>query len=166
MEISDLDRVRGWRNHLNVRRYMYTQHEITRDEHQAWFTREMTDNSKYLLIFENDNQPRGYIHLNSHGGLPIADWGFYLAPDSEKGIGKKLGEIALEYSFLTLKLHKICGQALAFNERSIGFHKRLGFSQEGCLKDQHYDGQKFHDVCMFGLLAEDWITTRRKNDKN
>ncbi|MFT5719670.1 MAG: UDP-4-amino-4,6-dideoxy-N-acetyl-beta-L-altrosamine N-acetyltransferase [Oleiphilaceae bacterium] len=164
MEKNDLDMVRGWRNHLNVRRYMYTQHEISSTEHHAWFERERKDCSKHLLIFEYDKTPKGYLNLNTHGGSPIVDWGFYLAPNSERGIGKKLGVLALEYAFLSLKLHKICGQALAYNEKSIGFHQRLGFNQEGRLIDQHYDGEEFHDVCLFGLLAQDWIRTRNKND--
>jgi hypothetical protein len=34
MADADVERVLAWRNHLKVRRYMYTQHEITLDEHQ------------------------------------------------------------------------------------------------------------------------------------
>jgi UDP-4-amino-4,6-dideoxy-N-acetyl-beta-L-altrosamine N-acetyltransferase len=164
MEKNDLERVRGWRNHQDVRRYMYTQHEISSAEHHVWFERERKNCAKYLLIFEHENTPKGYLNINTHGGSPIADWGFYLAPNSEKGIGKKLGELTLEYIFLSLKLHKICGQALAYNEKSIGFHQRLGFRKEGLLIDQHFDGKEFHDVCLFGLLAQDWINTRSQND--
>lgn len=37
MVYADLERVLAWRNHPDVRRYMYTQHEITLDEHQRWY---------------------------------------------------------------------------------------------------------------------------------
>ena len=117
------------------------------------------------LIFEYESKPKGYINIKHHGNTFIADWGFYLAPNSEKGTGKMLGELALEYGFLVLKLHKICGQALGFNEKSIKFHQRLGFRQEGCLIDQHYDGSDFHDVCLFGLISEDWIRVGSNNDE-
>lgn len=143
---------------------MYTQHEISYNEHSEWFSRQSIDDTKHLLIFEYNDQSKGYLQLSTHGRTPIADWGFYLAPESEKGIGRKLGDIALEYSFNNLKLHKLCGEALAFNDKSIGFHKRLGFRQEGCLKDQHFDGRVFHDVYLFGLLIQDWIINRSKND--
>jgi UDP-4-amino-4,6-dideoxy-N-acetyl-beta-L-altrosamine N-acetyltransferase len=53
-------------------------------------------------------------------------------------------------------LHKLCGQALAFNERSIRFHQNLGFRREGVLRQQHFDGEQYHDVVCFGLLASEW----------
>jgi RimJ/RimL family protein N-acetyltransferase len=71
-------------------------------------------------------------------------------------MGRALGNATLHYGFIELGLHKICGQALDFNERSIRFHERLGFKQEGVLQDQHYDGQNYHAVVCFGLLAEEW----------
>ena len=155
MTHADLMRVLAWRNHLDVRRYMYTQNEITLDEHQSWFERTVQDARKHLLIFELDNQPLGFVNFSeSTGG--VADWGFYAAPDAAKGIGRQLGQAALNHAFNKLKLHKICGQALAFNERSIQFHKTLGFQQERILRDQHYDGERYHHVICFGLLSHDW----------
>jgi len=33
---------------------------------------------------------------------------------------------------------------------------RLGFQREGVLRQQHFDGQQYHDVVCFGLLANEW----------
>ena len=155
MTHTDLKRVLDWRNHPDVRRYMYTQNEITSDEHQSWFERTVQDARKHLLIFELDNQPLGFVNF-SESKDSVADWGFYAAPDAAKGIGRQLGQAALDHAFNELKLHKICGQALSFNERSIKFHKTLGFQQEGTLRDQHYDGEFYHHVICFGLLSHEW----------
>jgi RimJ/RimL family protein N-acetyltransferase len=86
----------------------------------------------------------------------VADWGFYLAPDAPKGSGRELGKQALDYAFTQLGLHKVCGQALGFNKRSIAFHTALGFTEEGCLREQHFNDGKFHDVVCFGLLSHEW----------
>ena len=153
---ADLERVLAWRNHPDVRRYMYTQHEITLDEHQRWFERTSPDPKKHLLIFEANNQPLGFVNFNETENGGIADWGFYVAPDAPKGSGRQLGRAALSHAFLQHKFHKVCGQALAYNERSVHFHRSLGFEQEGILRDQHFDGERYHNVVCFGLLHHEW----------
>lgn len=153
---ADLERVLAWRNHPDVRRYMYTQHEITAAEHQRWFERTSPDPKKHLLIFEANHQSLGFVNFNEAGISGIADWGFYVAPDAPKGSGRQLGRAALNHAFTQLKLRKICGQALAYNERSIQFHQSLGFQQEGILRDQYFDGECHHHVICFGLLGHEW----------
>ena len=154
---TDLDAVRGWRNHPNVRAYMYTSHEIGEAEHRAWFKQACGDDSRHHLVFEVEEQPVGFVQFSVvDTAAGRADWGFYLAPNAPAGSGAKLGECALEYAFNRLSLHKICGEALASNERSIRFHERLGFTREAMLRHHHFDGENFHDVAGFGLLAAEW----------
>ena len=153
---ADLSLVLSWRNHPEVRHGMYSQHEITLNEHQQWFERSLADPKKHLLIFEVNYQALGFVNFNETGNGCIADWGFYVAPDAPKGSGRQLGYSALSHGFIQLKLHKICGQVLAYNERSLNFHKTLGFQQEGTLYEQHFDGERYHNVICFGLLCHAW----------
>ena len=155
--LDDLERLLVWRNHPTIRRYMYTQHAITPDEHLQWFNRASQDQKKHLFIFEENHQPLGFINfseLTCGGG--IANWGFYIAPDAPRGSGRQLGRAALSHAFSALRFHKICGQALAYNERSIQLHQSLGFAQEGILRDQHFDGERYHHSICFGLLGLEW----------
>ncbi|MNZ87021.1 Spermidine N(1)-acetyltransferase [compost metagenome] len=156
MTHEDLEQVLAWRNHEEVRRYMYTQHEISLVEHTRWFERASQDSSRHLLVFESNAVPLGFINLHQIAPGGVADWGFYAAPDAPKGTGRQLGQAAIQYAFTQAGLHKLCGQALAYNERSIKFHLSQGFQQEGVLRDQHFDGQGYHDVVCFGLLAPEW----------
>lgn len=160
MHVTDLQRVLGWRNHVDVRRYMYTQHEISAVEHKSWFERVTLDAGKSLLIFEINKQPLGFVNFSKRHAGAIADWGFYLAPEAPKGSGRLLGETALAYAFGELTLHKVCGEALGFNERSIRFHQNLGFVMEGNLRDQYFDGNCYHNVINFGLLVNEWLPKR------
>jgi UDP-4-amino-4,6-dideoxy-N-acetyl-beta-L-altrosamine N-acetyltransferase len=156
MTEGDLEQVLFWRNHPDIRRYMYSQHEISLEEHVGWFARASQDLGRHLLIFEINGTPWGFLQLAQIASGGIADWGFYVAPDAPEGVGRALGEAALRYAFETLGLHKICGQALAFNERSIHFHLALRFEREGQLRQQHFDGEQYHDVVYFGRLASEW----------
>lgn len=156
MRQADLEQVLAWRNHPDVRRFMYTQHEISLEEHISWFERASQDARRHLLVHEQGGVALGFVNLHEVGAGGIVDWGFYAAPDAPKGTGRQLGRQALLYAFGELGLHKVCGQALAFNEPSIRFHLRLGFQQEGVLREQHFDGERYHDIVCFGLLAAEW----------
>jgi UDP-4-amino-4,6-dideoxy-N-acetyl-beta-L-altrosamine N-acetyltransferase len=164
MTADDLGNVLAWRNHPEIRRYMYTQHEISFVEHSAWFEKASLDARKHLLIFEMNGLPQGFINITEINVGRVADWGFYIAPEAAKGTGRQLGQLALTYSFQTIGVHKVCGQALAFNERSIKFHRSLGFQQEGILRDQHYDGEKYHAVICFGLINHEWPLPYEKDN--
>jgi UDP-4-amino-4,6-dideoxy-N-acetyl-beta-L-altrosamine N-acetyltransferase len=155
---SDLELVLRWRNHPEVRRYMYTTHEITLDEHRNWFSRAANNQAVNLLIYEHFGEGSGFVNITRSRCHEIADWGFYLSPNAEKGTGRLLGKAALGYGFVQLGLHKICGQAIGFNARSIAFHSALGFIEEGRLRDQHFDEAGYHDVVCFGLLNDEWQT--------
>lgn len=161
---ADLDMVLSWRNHPEVRRWMYTQHKITPDEHQKWFERADIESGKHLLIYEMATVPIGFVNFTQTGDGGIAEWGFYLSPGAPKGIGRKLGRAALQYAFGELRFHKVCGQALKENEKSIGLHLALGFLQEGVQREHHFDGIHYHDVVCFGLLSREWLAANRSNE--
>ena len=162
MEARDLTNVLEWRNDPDVRQHMLTQHEITLDEHQKWFERAAIDSSRRYMIVEEDTIPLGFVQFSNAAAGGISDWGFYTVPGAAKGSGRKLGCTALNFAFGNLALHKVCGQALAFNQASIRFHRALGFKEEGRLRDQLHIGGAYHDLICFGLLAPEWYKRSSK----
>lgn len=153
---EDLTMVLAWRNHPEVRRFMFTQHEISKTEHTQWFLRVVQDITRRLLIVQESSSPIGYVQFSNVEPGGVADWGFYARPDATKGTGSKLGELALEHAFCQLKLHKVCGQAIENNQASIRFHERLGFKCEGVLRDQKRIDNTYKTLIYFGLLANEW----------
>lgn len=156
MREDDLEGVLAWRNHPEIRRYMLTRHEISLEEHRQWFARASVDPSRRLLIVEEAGCPLGYVHFTGVAAGSSADWGFYVAPGAARGSGSKVGRAALAYAFGEAGLHKVCGQALAFNEASIRFHLKLGFQREGVLREQQCLDGIYYDLICFGLLAREW----------
>ncbi len=156
MGIEDLDAVLAWRNHPDVRRHMFDTHEIGRDEHAAWFERSARDARVHLLVFERGAQRCGFASLVRGRHPEVADWGFYAAPDAPPGTGRRLGRATLAHAFGPLGLHKVCGQVLELNDRSLRFHAALGFREEGRLREQHLHEGRYRDVVCFGLLAGEW----------
>lgn len=154
---ADLPMVLSWRNHPDVRRCMLTQHEISLAEHQAWFVRAQNDSSRSLLVAQDGDVPLGFVHFARVHIGGIAEWGFYAAPGAPKGAGTKLGATALDFGFRDLQLHKVCGQALDYNDASVRLHTRLGFVNEGVLREQHCIDGTYHDLFCYGLLRREWL---------
>jgi RimJ/RimL family protein N-acetyltransferase len=73
-----------------------------------------------------------------------------------KGYGVEAARIIIDYGFQQLNLHRISSAAVAFNERSIKLHKKLGFREEGCLRKAMFKNGQYHDRLEFGLLREEW----------
>lgn len=163
MQASDLRQVLEWRNHPKIRKYMLTMHEITPAEHEKWFATASLQVHRKLFVFERNDTASGFVSFNAlfSGGGGV-DWGFYIAPDAPKGTGYLLGIEALRMAFGQLQYHKVCGQALSYNDRSISFHQSLGFKQEGILREQYFDGERYHDLYCFGMVQSEWINQTSK----
>lgn len=161
---EDLPLVRAWRNAPEVRRNMYTKHEITEAEHQAWFGMLMDDQRSRWFIHENAvGQPDGVVYFTDLQPLNrSAFWGFYAAPNAPLGTGTRLGWDALEKAFSGMELHKLNAEAMANNEESLRFQKKLGFCEEGLFRDFHLDGQSYVDVVRLGILDTEWALKREE----
>lgn len=163
LEKDDLPTVLSWRNHPEIRQFMFNQHEIKLEEHTQWFKRTSQDSSKRLFVVENSSGPFGFVQFSNVGIGATSDWGFYVAPNAPKGSGTQLGTLALDFAFNKIRLHKVCGQAIEQNLASIAFHKKLGFRQEGLLLEHQKIGDTYHSIVCFGLLAKEWPINRSEN---
>jgi RimJ/RimL family protein N-acetyltransferase len=135
---------------------MFNQHEITADEHRAWFDRASANPSRCLLLAEDDTGPFGFAQFSNVEVGGISDWGFYVRPNAPKGSGTRLCGLAIAHAFDTLNLHKICGQAISHNNASVAIHRKLGFVDEGLLREQKYVNGTYLSLICFGLLKRDW----------
>lgn len=151
---QDLGMVRLWRNHPNVRSYMFNKKKISKLEHKKWFKNISLNKNHILLIFENFNEPQGFLNLTIQENSVI-EWGFYLSPEAQGGRGKLFGKEAIRYCFETLKAKEVYGKVLLDNIRSRKFHEGLGFKQKNILKN---DLSK--DFCCYSLLYEDFIRNK------
>ncbi len=169
MEEADLERVLAWRNHPQVRRWMYTTHEIGPEEHRRWFEASAGDPQRHLLVYELDGQACGFVNVTVDVATGVAGasatWGFYLAPDAPRGSGRGLGEAAIDHAFGTMALEELRGEALASNANSIAFHRRLGFEASGSPggERREQDSEPVNVAC-FKLGREAWLARRRENE--
>lgn len=154
MDFEDLNKVLEWRNHDDIRSYMFNQEKIASTEHVKWFENNCNSQLQYMYICEAQGVPMGFVQLKRKNiDTSVYEWGFYTSPDAEKGTGTVMLKLAIKVAFSELKAHKIYAEVLAFNERSVKLHQHLGFTQEGHLREHHLVDETYHDVLCFGLLS-------------
>lgn len=158
MNEKDLEYVLMWRNHPDIRRFMLSQHEITLAEHRDWFERTSKDEARSLLIIEEFGNPRGCVLFSGVYKNSTAEWGFYSAPGNPAGTGTRICASALDFAFRELMVNKVAGHVLEFNKASIRIHQRLGFTQEGNLRQHSLIKGTHHNLLSFGLLSSEWFS--------
>ena len=162
LDKSDLEIILEWRNALAVRRSMYSRHEISWNEHQLWFKQMQADESKcWYLYLGKDDGPAGVVYFTEWNRLQdTAFWGFYANPTATQGTGMKMSLAALDHAFNKLRIQKLNADVLASNPKSLSMHKKVGFIEEGCFREQYFNGKERIDVIRLGMLAREWIKNR------
>lgn len=132
---DDRDLVLVWRNHPQVRRVSLTTHEITLDEHRAWWAAVQADPLRQVLIFEWQGVPAGVVSFDARRAAERGVlWGFYLDTEGLEARGEllpawlELERAAVDYAFDALGAQRLGGETLAWNTPVLQLHKRFGFT--------------------------------------
>jgi ribosomal-protein-alanine N-acetyltransferase len=72
------------------------------------------------------------------------------------GVNRESKALILHLGFRALRLNRIGAYSNVDHARSQRALERLGFRREGVLRRWHRHPDGFHDVVVYGLLAEEW----------
>jgi UDP-4-amino-4,6-dideoxy-N-acetyl-beta-L-altrosamine N-acetyltransferase len=162
---SDSAQIRAWRNDPAISAYMYTEHDISEEEHDAWLRRLQTLDDRLGWIIELDGKPVGAAYVTEIDRVHRnAMWAFYLADPSVRGrgVGSVVEAFVLETAFETLKLHKLSCEVMSFNENVVAMHRKFGFQDEGLFRQDKFKNGDWQDVHRLAFFEEDWA--QRKDD--
>lgn len=81
-----------------------------------------------------------------------------VAEHRRRGYAADASGIILGWYFDELRYHKCVQQVYSFNPASIALHKRLGFNEEGCLREAVFANGSHHDEILFGMTATEYRT--------
>ncbi|GAX88911.1 UDP-4-amino-4,6-dideoxy-N-acetyl-beta-L-altrosamine N-acetyltransferase [Effusibacillus lacus] len=167
IEEQDLDLVLRWRNSERIRTHMYTDHLISPAEHRSWFERVKQGNGPICKIFEHKGIPLGVVNFtqidrNHHR----CQWGFYIGEsDAPKGSGSAMGYLSLQFAFEEINLNKVCAEVFAFNSVSLGYHKKLGFVEEGRFLQHVFKNGVYEDIVVLAAFQKNWRDLNKQLEK-
>jgi RimJ/RimL family protein N-acetyltransferase len=73
-----------------------------------------------------------------------------------RGIGEESLRLVCGFAFKYLGLNLISAQILSSNQPSLNLFRKIGFKEEGLLKNRIYRNGTWHDIVLMRLLSEEW----------
>ncbi|PLR66169.1 GNAT family N-acetyltransferase [Bacillus sp. UMB0893] len=110
-----------------------------------------------LILFKGDIVgTAGYNQINWSN--KTAYIGYWLGKDFQgNGIMTKVAKSLTDYAFSELKLNKVEIRAAVENKKSRSIPERLGYVNEGFIREAEWLYDHFVDHAVYGMLAKEWI---------
>lgn len=135
-----IEKIRGWRNHPEIKEVMLNKQEISKAEQQLWFD-SLTDRKDCLyLLIRYKQQDIGVIsalsvNIDTQHKLPLKQAkniapGLYIAPDCKyknSVLAFSPSLLFIEYLFQQGCCEKLTAQVYHTNEQAIRYNKMLGY---------------------------------------
>ena len=140
------------------------------DKSPAFFEAVLTDPTQVVLVIEAHRgwtKPVGVVRLfNIHllEGYAFLETIITDPRAMKRGFGVEAGKLISYYGMDVLGLRRIEAKVYEYNTLSMNSLRRNGFRQEGVLRQAGFDGRRYWDLVIFGILKEE-IEAQRKKDK-
>lgn len=123
----------------------------TRKSTDIVFVIEVMDSEKSIPIGTCGLHGIDWKNRDAEFGIAIGEKDYW-----SHGYGTEAAKLIIAYGFDELNMHRISSRAYAFNEKSIGMHRKIGFKQDGLVREGAYKRGQYHDIVIFGLLKREW----------
>lgn len=166
IEDGDIELLHRWFNDAEVTRFLnmpFPAFSIAEERAILQRMREDRDQQPYAIVLKDGPligtcTLRGF-NRTAHScelGIAIGDkryWG--------QGYGGAAVELLLRIAFDGLNMHKVWLTCAAFNERGLRAYRRIGFREDGRLRDDRFIDGRYFDTVVMSILADEW---RQRND--
>ncbi|MEU8230531.1 GNAT family protein [Actinoplanes sp. NPDC048967] len=160
MEPSDAEALWRWNHDPEVMRWMQDSHPQSLAQVTRWLGEERGRNEYGDLLLgvevQADDKLIGLVRL--HGAEPelgIAELDIYLGERNYWGKGYATDTVrtVCRYGFDKMRLHKITLTVVTENEAAWRAYRKVGFVQEGRLREVFRRDGRWYDQYTMGLLA-------------
>jgi RimJ/RimL family protein N-acetyltransferase len=139
------------------------------DKSPDFFTAVLNDPTQVVLVIEANqgwDKPVGIVRLyNIHlmEGYAFLETIVTDHRALRRGFGIEAAQLIAYYGVDVLGLRRIEAKAYEYNVLSINSMKKNGFVQEGVLREAGWDGERYCNVLVFGILRDEIEEQRRKH---
>lgn len=130
---------------------------LTREEYDERFARRQTDpGTDQTWVVEHDGRVAGFVGL--FGVDPLArsaEVGIALLAEARgRGLGTDALRVLVDFAFTRLNLRRVHLRTLAVNTAALTSYARVGFVEEGRLRESAWVRGEYVDEVLMGLLRE------------
>jgi RimJ/RimL family protein N-acetyltransferase len=160
---EDVDNIMTWVNEPAVVGNLaaFAGAPLSRPQEVEWVRRTLASTSErvWSVFAEDDGRYLGQVGLHQmHSQSRVGRLGIIIAARKEMGRGYGTAAIhqALDAAFSQLGLHKVWLIVFRHNQRSREIYQRIGFVEEGVLREEYFHEGRWHDMVRMSVLAREW----------
>ena len=139
------------------------------DKAPGFYEAVLTDPTQVVLVveaYQGFTKPVGVVRLfNIHllEGYAFLETIIADHRAMRRGFGVEAGKLIAYYGVDVLGLRRLEAKVYEYNVLSMNSLRRNGFRQEGVLRQAGYDGQRYWDLVIFGILRDEIEAVRRRD---
>jgi len=163
---SDVDSIMTWVNRPEIVGNLaaFSGEPLTRAAELAWIRRTLAGTDRvWSILAAEDGRYLGQIGVHQiHARSRVGRLGCVIASRDEmgKGHGSAAIRAVMELAFGELLLHKLWLMVFRHNERGRRLYGKLGFVEEGVLREEYFHEQAWHDMVRMSMLAHEHAARR------
>lgn len=159
---EDMAQILEWRSTQTAYESFFTHPVLNMDIQEAWYEKQLKDSTQlnFIIVHIESGVDIGMIALCDIDHMTKkCEWGRIIVGHPEF-LGNEYGheaiEIILNYAFNYLGMHRICCTAIEDNKLVVNLYKRLGFKEEGVLRDYIYKAGSYKNIVLFSMLISEY----------
>jgi len=164
IEPDDLPRFVTWFNDPDVRDGLSQFLPMSLVEEEKWFedfiSRDPLEKPFAIDVLEDE----AWVHVGSAGLFTFdhqarrAELGIAIGAKQywDRGHGTNAVKLLLRHAFENLNLNRVSLVVFESNPRAIHVYKKVGFIEEGRMREFHFSGGKYCDTLIMSMLRREW----------
>ena len=126
LKLEEKEIILKWRNHSDIRKWMYNKDEIKLEEHLSFIDSLKSRKDKLYFLVKKEEEFIGVIDFTQLVDKESVHMGIYSNPNIN-GNGKILLNKIIDYSFNNLKVKRVFSEVFAENDKAYNLYKKFNF---------------------------------------
>lgn len=154
VEKRDLERILELRNDFSTWVHLTDPRPLRPGLQDKWLDGVNTSTDRFYWIVEDDGRFIGLIRMDEYDPLnrSIRVGADVSSEVRRKGYGLRIYRGILSYCFQYLGIHRIWLLVLATNEPALALYEKVGFKEEGRMRNAIWRGGRWIDYIMMSIL--------------
>lgn len=152
---TDLEPLFEWLNDVELRNLSAAYRPVSWLEHVKWVTDILKSGQENFFVIAFDDSPIGVVHLTNVSQIHRSAEFSIRIGDSKyrgKGYGTQALRLLMEFCWNHMNLHRLALYVLTSNTPAIKSYQKVGFENEGCLREAVYINGRWHDLNIMSIL--------------